>query len=50
MASQGERVLGVLGMCNSNVEAMVQDRIPVQDIPIGIQVEFPPQTDPEPEM
>ena len=48
MASQGERVLGVVGMCGSNLESMVQDRIPMQDIPINVQE--PPQTDPEPEM
>ena len=47
MASQGERVPGVdidvmLG------EPMVQDRIPMQDIPE--QDESLPQTDPEPEM
>ena len=32
------------------VESMAQDEIPVQDIPIEMQVEFPPQTDPESEM
>ena len=48
MASQGEREPGVVGMCRNNLEAMVQDRIPVQDIPV--QEQFFPQTDPEPEM
>ena len=48
MASQGERVLGVLGMCNSNVEAMVQDRTPEQDM--GVQEQVPLQTNSEPEM
>ena len=47
MASQGERVLGVLGMC-SYLESMVQDRIPVQDIPV--QKQSLPQTNSEPEM
>ena len=36
-------------MC-SNVESMVQDEIPVQDIPINVQVELPPQINSEPEM
>ena len=54
MASQGERVLGVLEM-SFNLESMVQDKIPeqdtpVQDIPINVQEPEPPQTDPEPEM
>ena len=52
MASQGERVLGVVGMC-SYLESMVQDKIPVQDTPeqdINVQEQFLPQTDPEPEM
>ena len=48
MASQGEREPGVVGMCRNNLEAMVQDRIPVQDTPV--QEQFFPQMDPEPEM
>ena len=48
MASQGERVLGVVGMCSSNLESMVQDEIPEQDI--GVQEQFFPQMNPEPEM
>ena len=55
MASQGERVLGVVGMCGSYLESMVQDTheqdIIVQDIPIIVmQVELPPQINSEPEM
>ena len=49
MESQSERVPGV-DMDLGIVESMAQDEIPVQDIPIEMQVEFPPQTDPEPEM
>ena len=52
MAFQGEREPGGLVMC-SLVESMVQDKIPVQDTPeqdIIVQEQFPPQTDPEPEM
>ena len=52
MASQGERVPGGLEM-SFNLESMVQDRIPEQDTPeqdINVQEQFPPQTDPEPEM
>jgi len=49
MAFQGEREPGV-EMDLEMVESMAQDEIPVQDIPIEMQVEFPPQTDPEPEM
>ena len=48
MASQGEREPGGLVMCCSNLEAMVQDEIPMQDIPE--QDESLPQMDPEPEM
>ena len=50
MASQGEREPGVIDMCSLVDEPMVQDRIPVQDIPIGVQEQFPPQMDQEPEM
>ena len=47
MESQGERVPG--GLFKSfNVESMVQDRIPEQDI--IMQEQFPPQSNPEPEM
>ena len=52
MASQGERVPGGL-VVYSNLESMVQDRIPEQDTPeqdIGVQEQFPPQTNPEPDM
>ena len=35
MASQGERVLGVVGMCSSYLESMAQDGDPEQDI--GVQ-------------
>ena len=48
MASQGEREPGVVDMCNSVLDSMVQDGDPEQDI--GVQEQFPPQTDPEPEM
>ena len=50
MAFQGKLEPGVLEMDVELVESMAQDEIPVQDIPIEMQVEFPPQTDPEPEM
>ena len=52
MASQGERELGILGM-SFNLEAMVQDKIPVQDTPeqdIIVQEQSLPQMNPEPEM
>ena len=48
MASQGEREPGGVVMCCSNLEAMVQDEIPMQDIPE--QDESLPQTNPKPEM
>ena len=48
MASQGERVPGVVGMDEGLLESMVQDEIPMQDIPE--QDESLPQTNPEPEM
>ena len=48
MASQGERVLGVVEMDVGLVKSMVQDGDPEQDI--GVQEQFPPQTDPEPKM
>ena len=47
MAAQGERVSGVVVMCNV-LDPMAQDKIPMQDIPV--QKRFPPQMDPEPEM
>ena len=50
MAAQDEREPGVVGMDESVLESMAQDRIPVQDIPIGVQEQFPLQTNPEPEM
>ena len=50
MAFQGEWLPGVLEMDLEMLESMAQDEIPVQDIPIEMQVEFPPQMDPEPEM
>ena len=48
MASQVERVLGVVDMCNSVFDSMVQDKSPEQDTPV--QEQFFPQTDLEPEM
>ena len=48
MASQGERVLGVLGMDVGLVESMVQDGDPEQDM--GVQEQVPLQTNSEPEM
>ena len=51
MAAQGEWVPGVVGiveMCRDNLEPMVQDGDPEQDI--VVQVELPPQMDPKPEM
>ena len=48
MVSQGERVLGVLGMDLELVESMAQDENPEQDI--SVQEQFPPQPNPEPEM
>ena len=48
MASQGERVLGVVEMDVGLLESMVQDGDPEQDI--GVQEQFFPQTDVEPEM
>ena len=48
MESQGERVLGVVDMDVGVLESMVQDGDPEQDI--GVQEQFSPQTDPEPEM
>jgi len=50
MAAQGERVSGVVVMCSVVGEPMVQDEIPVQDIPIPELDESLPQMDPEPEM
>ena len=49
MASQGERVPGVVGICSSVLDPMAQDT-PVQDIPIPEQDESLPQTNSEPEM
>jgi len=48
MASQGERVLGVLGMDEESLESMVQDEIPEQEM-LVVQDELP-QLNPEPEM
>ena len=48
MAVQGEWEQGVLEMNEEIIEPMAQDETPEQDID-GL-VEFPPQTDPEPEM
>ena len=48
MASQGERVPGVVDMCSLVDEPMVQDKIPVQDIPV--QEQSLPQMNPKPEM
>jgi len=48
MASQGERVLGVVGMCD-NLDSMVQDEIPEQEMLVVEEQELP-RTDPEPEM
>ena len=50
MASQGERELGLLEMDEGVLESMVQDGIPVQDIPINVQEQYLPQLNPEPEM
>ena len=47
MESQGERVPGGLVKCG-NVESMVQDGNPEQDI--GVQEQFLRQSNPEPEM
>ncbi len=49
MEFQGEREPGVLEI-DVMLESMAQDEIPEQDIPIGMQVDNPPQPDPEPEM
>ena len=49
MASQGERVLGVLEMDVGLVESMAQDGIPEQEMMVVMQDE-PPQLNPEPEM
>ena len=48
MASQGEREPGVVEMCNSVLDSMVQDGDPEQDIPM--QEQSLPQTNPKPEM
>ena len=50
MEFQGERVPGELEMELELIESMAQDEIPVQDIPINVQVELPPQINSEPEM
>ena len=47
MEFQSEREPGVIDMC-LNVESMVQDKIPEQDI--NVQEQFLPQPNPEPEM
>ena len=49
MAFQGEREPGVLEMDVELVESMAQDGIPEQDM-LNVQEQFPPQTNPEPEM
>ena len=49
MAAQGERVSGVVDMCSSDFEPMVQDT-PVQDITIPEQDDSLPQMDPKLEM
>ena len=49
MASQGEREPGGLVLC-SYLESMVQDKIPVQDIPRKMLQQSLPQTNPEHEM
>ena len=48
MAAQGERVSVVVGMDESNLESMVQDGDPEQDI--VVEEHELPQTDLEPEM
>ena len=50
MASQGERVLGVVDMCCSVLDPMAQDETPMQDIPIPMQEQSLPQTNSEPGM
>ena len=49
MASQGERVPGVVGMDESNLESMAQDGDAEQEMLVVEEQELP-QTDPEPEM
>ena len=49
MESQGERVLGVLGMDGELLESMAQDESPEQEM-LNEQEQFPPQLNPEPEM
>ena len=49
MAVQGEQGQGIIEMDLEMIESMAQDEMTVQDIPI-MQVEFPPQTNPESEM
>ena len=49
MASQGEREPGVVEMCNSVLDSMVQDGDPEQEMLVVEEQEFP-QTDAEPEM
>ena len=51
MAAQGERVSGVVDMDESNLESMVQDGDPEQEmLVVEEQEQTPPQMDPEPEM
>ena len=50
MEFQSERVPGVLEMDVGLVESMVQDEIPEQEMMVVMQVELPPQINPEPEM
>ena len=49
MASQGERVPGVVGMDGGVLESMAQDGDPEQEMLVVEEQELP-QTDPEPEM
>ena len=49
MASQGERVLGVVDMCDNNLESMAQDGDPEQEMLVVEEQELP-EMDPEPEM
>jgi len=49
MESQGEREPGVLEMDVGLLESMAQDGVPEQEM-LNEQEQFPPQTDPEPEM
>ena len=55
MASQGERVLGVVGMCSNNLESMARDGTcnfnqRGSSTPYLVQEQFLPQMNPEHEM